>query len=123
MELFDLKKESLIPLLCQLWAKTGQTGNDGHYHPLLCHMLDVAAVAGLVWDHHLTLGLRKRLERALGVADARTLVVFVTGAHDIGKACPGFQKKVPKLCECLNLPFSVNDLDRPHGRTIRRQRT
>jgi len=99
----------------QLWAKTAQDSSDCHYHPLLCHMLDIAAVAGLVWDDHLTSGLRKRLESALGVGDARTYVVFVAGAHDIGKACPGFQKKMPKLCERLQLPFSTNDQDRPHG--------
>ncbi|MEW6533419.1 MAG: HD domain-containing protein [Thermodesulfobacteriota bacterium] len=40
----------------QLWAKTKwdkatQRYLDSLYHPLLYHMLDVAAVAGLVWDH------------------------------------------------------------------------
>lgn len=98
-----------------LWAKTDQGNGDSLYHPLLYHMLDVAAVAGLVWDHHLSAGLRKRLEWGLGLADARTLVVFVTGAHDIGKASPGFQKKAPGLRECSELPFSNNDRDFPHG--------
>jgi len=98
-----------------LWAKTGQGDGDDRYHPLLCHMLDVAAVAGLVWDHNLSARLRQRLECALAVEDARSLLLFVTGAHDIGKACPSFQKKAPKLCACLGLPFSDNDQDRPHG--------
>lgn len=96
----------------RLWAKTGQ---ESSYHPLLWHMLDVAAVAGLVWDHHLSPGLRKRLECALGAADARTLVVFAAGAHDIGKASPGFQKKAVDLCECSALPFSDHDQNCPHG--------
>ena len=98
-----------------MWAKTDQSGGGGRYHTLLFHMLDVAAVAGSVWDQNLTPGLRKRLESTLGIADAQSLVVFTAGAHDIGKACPGFQKKQPKLCECLRLPFSNNDQNCPHG--------
>lgn len=35
----------------QLWGKTNQNLADRHYQPLLYHMLDVAAVAGIVWDH------------------------------------------------------------------------
>ena len=101
-------------VILRIWAKTNKGSGNNRFHPLLFHMLDVAAVAGLVWDHHLVLGLRKRLEVALGI-EARTQVVFLCGAHDIGKASPGFVKRVPKLCECLGLPFSVNDQSRPHG--------
>jgi len=99
-----------------LWAKSGktETGEGDRYHPLLFHMLDVAAVAGLVWDNCLSPALRRRLQGALGVMDARALAVFGSGAHDIGKACPGFQKKVADLRKCLKLPFSDNDQDRPH---------
>src|SRR6266700_2655050 len=85
----------------QLWAKTSQDWTKQNpascrYHPLLCHMLDVAAVAGLVWDHCLGPEFRKRLECSLG-NDARKQIVFLAGAHDIGKASPGFQKKVEEL--------------------------
>ena len=55
------------------------------YHPLLHHMLDVAAVAGLVWDHCLSPQLRKRLECSPGT-DARTQIVFLAGAHDLGRS-------------------------------------
>jgi len=103
--------DSCWPLL---WAKTDQDNKD-RYHPLIGHLLDVAAVAGLVWDHHLGAELRLRLQRAFGVEDARTLVVFLTGTHDIGKASPGFQGKVPELCQYLKLPFRDNDQNRPHG--------
>lgn len=103
----------------RLWAKTAQDRTNEiseccRYHPLLYHMLDVAAVAGLVWDHCLGPEFRNRLECSLG-SDARAQIVFLAGAHDLGKASPGFQKKVPELSENSGLQFSKNDLDRPHG--------
>lgn len=100
--------------MLRLWAKTGQDSANCQYHPLLCHMLDVAAVASLVWDYQLIPSIRKRLECALGI-QARNHVIFLSGAHDIGKASPGFQKRVPKISQCLGLRFSENDQDRPHG--------
>lgn len=77
-------------------------------------MLDVAAVTGLVWDHCLVSELRKRLELSFGT-DARTQTVFLAGAHDLGKASPGFQKKFPELSENSQLQFSKSDQHRPHG--------
>jgi CRISPR-associated endonuclease/helicase Cas3 len=100
--------------LRMLWAKTAQNGEE-LYHPLLHHMLDVAAVTGMIWDQTLTARLRQRIERALGVSDARLLVMFMAGAHDVGKASPGFQKKVLKLSDHLTLRFSQNDKSCPHG--------
>ncbi len=99
----------------KLWGKTDKT-NEDLYHPLLFHMMDVAAVAGVVWDQVLTSGLRKRLECSLGTG-AGSQVVFLSGAHDIGKASPGFQGKVPDLSRQLDgfLNFSENDINRPHG--------
>ncbi len=45
-----------------LWAKTTQdkTKFPNAYHPLLFHMIDVAAVAGMVWDHCLFAGLSQQ---------------------------------------------------------------
>lgn len=33
------------------WAKLSPRGKPNMVHPLVCHMIDVAAVAGLSWDH------------------------------------------------------------------------
>ena len=99
-----------------LWAKTtSDRAKDATvYHPLLCHMIDVAAVAGLVWDHCLSKLLRDKIERSLS-PDPRAKLIFFAAAHDIGKASPGFQKKRPELsAQCL-LQFSQYDQDRPHG--------
>ena len=103
----------------QLWAKTkwvrsNQSPTDCRYHPLLYHMLDVAAVAGLVLDHWLMPQLRERLECSLGIP-ARTKIVLLSGAHDLGKGSPGFQKRVLQLSQHSGLPFSDNDQNRPHG--------
>jgi CRISPR-associated endonuclease/helicase Cas3 len=98
----------------RLWAKTSQAPEGGRFHPLLFHIMDVAAVAGLVWDQHLGQALKERLGSALGT-DARGQVVLLAGAHDIGKASPGFQRRSPALRSSIGLPFRNNDQDRPHG--------
>ncbi|PJM91321.1 CRISPR-associated endonuclease Cas3'' [Streptomyces sp. CB01373] len=56
-------------------------------YPLLFHLLDVAAVAGVVWDRYLTRGQRRLIAAGLGVtpAEARCLVMFIAGLHDLGK--------------------------------------
>lgn len=100
------------PSWMELWAKTGEGTS---YHPLLFHMLDVAAVAARLWDHHLGGDLRGRLSRSLGGVDPRSLILFAAGVHDIGKASPGFQRKSHRLAKCLSLPLSDYDQDRPHG--------
>lgn len=103
----------------QLWAKTERNqGNESpgacRFHPLLCHMLDVAAVAGLVWDHCLGPHLRKRIECSLN-PDARAQLAFWSGTHDLGKASPYFQKQQPEIARGSGFLFSDNDQRCPHG--------
>ncbi|MGW2786661.1 CRISPR-associated helicase Cas3' [Streptomyces populi] len=56
-------------------------------YPLLFHMLDVAAIAGEVWDRFLTDGQRKLIAAGMRVlqSEARSLVMFYAGLHDLGK--------------------------------------
>ncbi|MFI9764982.1 CRISPR-associated helicase Cas3' [Streptomyces sp. NPDC051963] len=56
-------------------------------YPLLFHLLDVAAIAGEVWDRFLMRGQRRLIAAGLGVApaQARCLVMFIAGLHDLGK--------------------------------------
>ncbi len=78
-----------------LWAKT-QQGATTQYHPLLCHLFDVAAVAEALWDESLPAATRRFLCEALGLTSqeaARTWVAFLAGLHDLGKASPAFQAK------------------------------
>ncbi|WP_404870942.1 type I-E CRISPR-associated protein Cse1/CasA (plasmid) [Kitasatospora griseola] len=76
-----------------LWGK--EDGLDTAY-PLICHLLDTAAVAGALWDAVLGAPLRVRLAEELGVdeAEARRLVMVWAGLHDLGKITPSFQALV-----------------------------
>lgn len=74
-----------------LWGK--QDGLPQRY-PLLCHLLDTAASAGVLWDRWLRPGLRGQLTAALAPGDpalARRRLMAVAALHDIGKVNPVFQ--------------------------------
>ena len=71
----------------ELWAKNH--GLDEPY-PLLAHMLDSACMAGQLFDHWLRPGLQQILQDSLG-DDARAIVMWLVGCHDLGKANPVFQ--------------------------------
>ncbi len=73
-----------------LWAKSG----EGQGHPLLAHMLDVAAVAEAILElepaethQHLA------IQFGLPVEGISRWLATLVGLHDIGKAIPGFQAK------------------------------
>jgi CRISPR-associated endonuclease/helicase Cas3 len=73
-------------------------GGSGAYHPLICHLLDVAAVARVLWERGLGDGSRTLLRDGLGLpGDDETMrwVAFLAGAHDLGKASPRFQSMDP----------------------------
>ena len=76
-----------------IWAKTG--GNeDLSWHPLLLHMLDVAACADAILNREPE-STRKRMGEILGLQweDAHPWLLLAIACHDLGKACPGFQCK------------------------------
>ncbi|MFF4640525.1 CRISPR-associated endonuclease Cas3'' [Streptomyces olivaceus] len=66
-------------------------------YSLLFHLIDVGAVAGVLWDHFLTLSQRKVISTGLNVPQerARSLVCFLAAMHDIGKLIPRFQSCEP----------------------------
>ncbi|MFH8222002.1 CRISPR-associated endonuclease Cas3'' [Streptomyces sp. NPDC018057] len=86
-----------MPLDARLWGKHAGLGKDArgadHAHPLICHLLDTAAVAELVWDGLLTAHQRSMVVEALRVSpgQARVLAAFWAGLHDIGKISVPFQ--------------------------------
>ncbi len=84
-----------------VWAKHDRT-TDG-WLPLWRHMEDSAAVAGLLWDRWLPVGVRRLIAEALprGESDARALAVWLAGVHDIGKATPAFACQVDQLADAM----------------------
>ena len=68
-------------------------------YPVICHLLDVAAMTGCVWDSLVGQMAARRVAGRLGVpADAvRGLVMFWAGLHDLGKVSPPFQERIGGL--------------------------
>ncbi|MGW2826502.1 CRISPR-associated helicase Cas3' [Streptomyces sp. NPDC001443] len=66
-------------------------------------MEDSAAVAGLLWDEWLPVGVRRLIAGVLpaGEVDGRRLVVWLAGVHDIGKATPAFACQVEQLADVM----------------------
>jgi len=83
--------------LWSLWGKTQivEGSDTKRLHPLLCHMIDVAEVAGALWDHCLGQGMRHAVSDKLQLDEAtcRSTLMFWAALHDLGKACPAFQRK------------------------------
>ncbi|MFD8342320.1 CRISPR-associated endonuclease Cas3'' [[Kitasatospora] papulosa] len=78
----------------RLWGK--QSGLSRPY-PVMCHLLDTGAVFQALWDFVLSDELKTVVAEALGlgVVDARAVVSFWAGLHDLGKITPPFQSQVP----------------------------
>jgi CRISPR-associated endonuclease/helicase Cas3 len=91
-----VSENSLIigPVLdCRLWGK--EKGLPRPY-PVVCHMMDAAAVFSVLWDDLLEAELRSRIAAALGLSEgeARSVLAFWAGLHDLGKITPPFQAQV-----------------------------
>ncbi|QHA02070.1 CRISPR-associated helicase Cas3' [Streptomyces broussonetiae] len=81
--------EETVARVARLWGKSAAR-NAGRTHVLLGHLLDTAAVAGLMWDRFLSPAVRRRLDEISG-GQGRAWFMWVCAIHDCGKACPAFQ--------------------------------
>lgn len=100
------------------WAKL-QNRTGAAYHPLLCHLIDVAAVARTMWDEVVPPATRGNLAAQLGLEEpeAGSWIAFWAGLHDLGKASPGFQGRDPAArtrLEAAGFRFDRAP-DAPHG--------
>jgi CRISPR-associated endonuclease/helicase Cas3 len=101
--------DEVIPYL---WAKTATQDETG-FHPLLLHLLDVAACVEAILLREPEPS-RGRLGMALGFdwVLARPWILLLAACHDLGKASPRFQAKWPwseaKLEEWDLLPPGVD---------------
>jgi len=80
-----------------LWAKSSLNG-DERWHPLVLHLLDVAACADAILARE-PQSTRDRLAAVLGLdwVTARPWLMLLIACHDLGKGCPGFQCKWKNL--------------------------
>ena len=76
-----------------IWAKSSTT-EEGRWHPLILHTLDVAAAADAIIAREPNT-TRERLAEVVGLewSQARPWLLLLIACHDLGKACPGFQYK------------------------------
>ena len=75
----------------RIWGKISQEGEL--WLPLYVHMHDSYEIGIRLWDYWLSDSLKRHIESDLNGMDARKLVGFVCGVHDLGKAIPAFQTK------------------------------
>lgn len=93
--------------LTNLWAKSADSEHAG-WHPLILHMLDVAASADAILAREPE-QTRARMAEIFGMTwdEARGWLLVVVACHDLGKASPGFQCKWMDMTG-LQLPRSPN---------------
>ncbi|GAA4618670.1 CRISPR-associated helicase Cas3' [Saccharopolyspora hordei] len=111
-----------------VWGAWGKAGKEEVPHPLVCHAIDTAAVAELLYDVLLGPGVRRDLESGLApLGDVRSWVAVLCGLHDIGKCSPIFQAmrhdlaveylgdEVKELVNALHRGSRDHSVRTPHG--------
>ena len=109
-----------------LWAKTGKDELRHQWEPLYVHLADTAETARLLWQQWVPEATKAFISDGLRMSqeNAENLAVWLAGVHDIGKATPSFQSKVPGLSEKVReagLCFDSRCENYPHsfmGETI-----
>ena len=94
--------------LTRFWAKTSHDKDKfpNAFHPLICHMIDVACVVLVMWKEVLPTVTKQRLAKPFGLDcelsdcghtskactlyKAGRLIAFFAGLHDLGKCSPPF---------------------------------
>ena len=105
------------------WAKLPRDERPPtRYHPVLCHLIDVASVTEALWKEVLTPAARSGVACGLGMEEgaAGRWVAYLAGLHDIGKVSPAFQLQVdfPVVRTWLGAAgFSEAQLQKPHKNT------
>ncbi|MBD3226732.1 MAG: CRISPR-associated helicase Cas3' [Candidatus Lokiarchaeota archaeon] len=90
-----------------IWGKAKKNSNGKRkilYHPLICHLTDVAAVAEIFWKKIFSEYLKSHLNDALfnDIQLTKRFLIFFSGIHDLGKATPIFQSKITELANRIS---------------------
>jgi len=84
-----------IPLYFKYWGKASK--EDGSYHLLPFHCLDVVAVAD-VWLQQSSVILKQTaVQTGVTEAEAKSILLFFIALHDLGKFDARFQEFLPNL--------------------------
>src|SRR5699024_3709367 len=99
-----------------LWGKSEGLPPDVRY-PLICHLLDVGAVAEVLWRDHVAIGVRQTIADGLEttVEHAGRLIPYWASLHDVGKLNHGFQAQ-DVAAPIHRYPGS--ELRRSHGQVV-----
>jgi CRISPR-associated endonuclease/helicase Cas3 len=104
------------------WAKLGHDTWPSKYHPVICHLIDVAAVTQNLWQAVFQSRFREWLARRLGLEEesCSQCLAFWSGAHDIGKVAACFQDRNDRRTDALkkrlqNAGFVFRGWDKHHG--------
>lgn len=117
-----MASQSLHHLLAAKFNRESTAPAGAAFHPLICHMADVAAVAMAMWELVLPASSRSILADGLGLpeADTREWVAFIAGCHDLGKATRQFQAKDRNHASRLSSPgFTASDRRSDPGHGLR----
>ncbi|MEV8635533.1 CRISPR-associated endonuclease Cas3'' [Streptosporangium sp. NPDC051023] len=88
----------------RLWGK--HKGLPAPY-PVICHLIDTAAIAGALWD------IWSEGIPSTQIRGFRRYICFWAGLHDLGKVSPSFQVKVEELYQALITEPSRYGADSP----------
>ncbi len=83
------------PQLSVIWAKSGdETG----FLSLPQHLADTASVAAVLWDFWVAKSVKLWVASKLGMSEdeAKRLLIFLAGVHDVGKATKTFVRQIEK---------------------------
>lgn len=88
--------QDVVPRTVDLRLLGKERGLGGARYPLICHGLDTAAAAILLWRDFVSPGLRARLASVLGLSEdeASSVLALWASLHDVGKLTPSFQRQV-----------------------------
>lgn len=92
-EAFDAALPTLPSNVTALVAKTD---DELGWMPLPLHMADAACVGCILWDSWLSQRMRNRITELMGLTEeqARVVLAFLCGVHDVGKATRGFAERL-----------------------------
>lgn len=76
-----------------VWGKLDRESDK--WLPLVTHLMDAHAVAGILWDRFLADAVKATICTSAGLTDreGRALASWLAGVHDVGKASPAFAFK------------------------------